>query len=62
MKRDFVVSIYLNIWDLENMLLLIPLYFTLSKMALSGKKFAVLLETREFLGQLGETNSQQLKT
>ena len=39
MKRDFVVSINLNIldWDLENMLLLIPLYFTLSKMAISGK-------------------------
>lgn len=39
MKRDFVVSIKLNIleWDLENMLLLIPLYFTLSKMAISGK-------------------------
>lgn len=39
MKRDFVVSIKLHIldWDLENMLLLIPLYFTLSKMGLSGK-------------------------
>lgn len=39
MKRDFVVSINLSIldWDLENMLLLIPLYFTLSKMAISGK-------------------------
>ena len=39
MKRDFVVSINLNILDqdLENTLLLIPLYFTLSKMAISGK-------------------------
>lgn len=39
MKRDFVVSINLSILDrdLENMLLLILLYFTLSKIAISGK-------------------------
>lgn len=34
-----MVFINLNIldWDLENLLLLIPLYFTLSKMGISGK-------------------------